>query len=80
MVADFSPRAVYTSGKASSAAGTDLQVFVDLFKENFEYLQMEKNNKKMVQLRFRFLYRILNSSVTKYFSRQFILLVTAKKY
>ena len=28
MVADFSPRAVYTSGKASSAAGLDLFILL----------------------------------------------------
>ena len=45
MIADFSPRAVYTSGKASTAAGGVLTIFIS-FKLDIEkkclYLRMFK--------------------------------------
>ena len=47
MVADFSPRAVYTSGKASSAAGVDF--FLLMIPELFLILMIGRFQKRAVK-------------------------------
>ena len=47
MVADFSPRAVYTSGKASSAAGVDY--FLLMIPELFLILMIGRLSKRAIK-------------------------------